>query len=66
MNTRQNMTSEPTIKQQLGSIHLSERQRREALHDAHIGELFADAVVWVCSKARRQKAAVFVTPSPKY
>jgi hypothetical protein len=66
MNTRQNMTSEPTIGQQLGTINMSERQRREALHDANIGSLFADAVMWVCLKARRQSAAVFVAPSPRY
>ena len=51
---------------QLGKINMSERQRREALHNAFIGVLFADAVAWVCSKARRQSAGVFVTPSPKY
>ena len=60
------MTSEPTIGQQLGTINMSERQRREALYDAHIGSLFADTVMWVCCKARRQNASVFVVPSPRY
>jgi hypothetical protein len=66
MNAKQDMKSGSSIEQQLSSISMSERVRSAALHDAHIGELFADAVVWVCRKLERSGTSVFVKPSPKY
>ena len=66
MNTRQNVKSGSSIEQQFSSISMSGRIRSAALHDAHIGELFADAVVWVCNKMERPSAGVFAKASPKY
>jgi len=66
MNASQNMKSGSSIKQQFASINMSERVRSAALHDAGIGGLFVDAIVWVCNKFERPDAGVFAKPSPKY
>ena len=64
MNAKHNMKSD--IERHLNSIPMSERDRDAVLHDALIGELFADAVVWVCRKFASPESGVFAKPSPKY
>ena len=64
MNAKQTSTS--GLEHQLSSISMSERAHSAALHDAYIGELFADVVVWVCGKFNRPSVDVFATTSPKY
>ena len=59
-------TSKSGIEQQLNAIHMSERARSVARHDARIAEMFVDAIVWVCNQAQRVGAGVFAKLSPKY
>ena len=66
MKTTQKMKSGSTIEQQLSSISMSEHQRDQVLHQAHIAEAFVDAIAWVCNKFDRPNAGVFAKPSPKY
>lgn len=66
MNANKNLKSGNTIEQQLSSIHMSEQRRAAALHDAFVGELIADAIVWVCRKLQRPHADIFATPNFRY
>jgi hypothetical protein len=66
MNAKQNVKSSNSIEQQLSSINLSEQQRRQALHEAHIAEAFVEVLTWVGSRLGRPRASVFSKPSPNY
>ena len=66
MNASQNLKSGSSIEQHLGSINMSKQMRRAAHHDARIGEMFADAVLWVCGKVKRPRADVFAKPNLNY
>ena len=59
-------TSKSGIEQHLSSIDMSERARREALHDARIAEVFVELFTWGGTNVRRPSAGVFANPSPKY
>jgi hypothetical protein len=63
MNASQNLN---TIEQQISSIHMPEEQRAAALRDAFVGQLFVDAIVWVCRKLQRPRTDIFATPSYRY
>jgi len=66
MNARQNMMSGSTIEEQLRSVQMSQHERNAALHAAGIAEMFVGAILWVCGKAERPHADVFVKPNLKY
>ena len=66
MNAKQNMKSGSSIEQQINSIQMSEHQRNAALHAASVGEVFADAIMWVCKQSGRLGDIGFAKPSPKY
>ena len=61
-----NQTSKSGIEQHLSFIDMSERARREALHDARIAEAFVELFSWRGTKVSRPSAGVFANPSPKY
>jgi hypothetical protein len=66
MNTRQNVKSGSSIEQQIQSIHMSQHERAQVLHDARLAEAFVELFTWVGSKFNRPSASVFAKPSPKY
>ena len=66
MNAKQHRKSELAIERQLNFIDMSDRERVAGLLTAHIGEPFADAVVWIIGKFERQRTNVFVNASPHY
>lgn len=66
MNASQNAKSVSSIEQQIQSIHLSQHERNQVLHQAHIAEAFVELLVWVGGKFNRSGAEVSAKLSPKY